>query len=223
MSSTPEQCAKYHRENREKVCERKARYRREHIEKERERGAQSRRQNREQLHENKIKYRRTHLEQIRKKDRERYARRLREHPEWAFEHREQTREWRAQYYREHSEQLREYQLYRRHGLSFTMRAELLDAQGGVCALCGLPPNGKPLVVDHCHATNEIRGLIHSKCNSVLGWAGDDVRLLDLAARYLRRGGGVAKKRVSRASVPAVDQVALALEPPVVLTVQAEVS
>lgn len=57
-------------------------------------------------------------------------------------------------------------------------------QGDLCKLCKLPPGGKRLVVDHCHATGDIRGLIHQKCNTGLGAFNDDIDCLEQAIRYL---------------------------------------
>jgi len=40
---------------------------------------------------------------------------------------------------------------------------LLNAQGGLCAVCGLPPGAWRLVPDHDHTTGAIRGLCHHRC------------------------------------------------------------
>jgi hypothetical protein len=64
---------------------------------------------------------------------------------------------------------------------------LLAEQGNICALCEKPPiKGSRLVPDHDHETGVIRGLIHSRCNLLLGNANDSSELLDFAARYLRK-------------------------------------
>ena len=66
--------------------------------------------------------------------------------------------------------------------------EYLAKQNGLCALCGKPPNDKDLqkilVVDHDHETGEMRGLIHGRCNSILGYAKEDTVVLQNAIRYL---------------------------------------
>lgn len=52
---------------------------------------------------------------------------------------------------------------------FAMR--LLQQQGGVCALCGLPIDLKEkgaLVLDHDHGTGQIRGALHRSCNAAEG-------------------------------------------------------
>ena|SRR5208282_3693960 len=71
----------------------------------------------------------------------------------------------------------------------------LALQGGMCGVCGLPPTGKPLVVDHDHACCSdkhrtcgecVRGLVHTKCNNLLGQANDDPILLAKAIEYLQK-------------------------------------
>lgn len=51
------------------------------------------------------------------------------------------------------------------------RARLADAQGNRCDLCGLPLGTKPPydpVLDHCHKTGAVRGVLHRGCNSLYG-------------------------------------------------------
>lgn len=74
---------------------------------------------------------------------------------------------------------------KKYGLNNETYAVLLLKQGGVCALCGKPPLGNErLVVDHDHTTGVVRGLIHGVCNTVIGYAKDDVDLLRKAIIYL---------------------------------------
>jgi Recombination endonuclease VII len=62
----------------------------------------------------------------------------------------------------------------------------LKEQGGVCAICRKPPDSRPLVIDHCHITGIIRGLLHQKCNTAIGLLGDNPELLRNAATYLEK-------------------------------------
>lgn len=50
-----------------------------------------------------------------------------------------------------------------------------------CELCG---RKKKLEVDHDHKTDEIRGMLCSRCNSAIGLFHDDVSLLRKAIEYL---------------------------------------
>ena len=56
-----------------------------------------------------------------------------------------------------------------------------------CIICGA--EGK-LVVDHCHKTGRIRGMLCNHCNRGLGHFRDDPTLLEFAAEYLRELGGI---------------------------------
>jgi len=83
---------------------------------------------------------------------------------------------------------------RRYGLTVPDYEALLQSQAGVCALCGL--NGsRPLVVDHDHGTGTVRGLLHEKCNLMLGMAGDDPERLRQGAEYLQKFPHISPQRV----------------------------
>ena len=48
------------------------------------------------------------------------------------------------------------------------RKEVLAEQKGLCALCRLPCETSEAVVDHCHSSGFIRGVLHRSCNALLG-------------------------------------------------------
>lgn len=50
-----------------------------------------------------------------------------------------------------------------------------------CVICG---SSGPLVVDHCHKTNKVRGILCNHCNLALGHFKDDTDLLEYARIYL---------------------------------------
>lgn len=67
---------------------------------------------------------------------------------------------------------------------------LAQSQGGVCAICGefSPTPAHPvLVVDHDHATGEVRGLLCHSCNLGIGNLRDSADLLARALAYLKGG------------------------------------
>lgn len=77
----------------------------------------------------------------------------------------------------------------RYGLRPGEYDQRLDEQGGVCGICGDPPElGKQLEVDHSHDTNAVRGLLCGPCNRMLGAARDNAKTLLAAVEYLEGGG-----------------------------------
>lgn len=74
-----------------------------------------------------------------------------------------------------------------YGITHARYLEILAAQYGGCAICGKPPEGRNLDVDHCHKTGAVRGLLCMRCNQqLLPIAKDDSVLLRAAADYLER-------------------------------------
>jgi hypothetical protein len=78
---------------------------------------------------------------------------------------------------------------KKHGMSVEDYQAMLLRQGGVCGICKRPPGKRRLSVDHCHKTGQVRGLLHSNCNSGIGFYGDDARLTREAAAYLEAALG----------------------------------
>ena len=79
-------------------------------------------------------------------------------------------------------------LKRLYGITLNEYDDLLKEQGYMCACCGTDnPRGKGrFVVDHCHTTGEVRGLLCSKCNIGIGQFDDDTSKLMSAINYLKR-------------------------------------
>lgn len=62
--------------------------------------------------------------------------------------------------------------------------KILKNQNGICAICEEKEDIN-LAVDHCHKTNQIRGLLCSECNRGLGKLGDTIEGLQKAINYLK--------------------------------------
>jgi hypothetical protein len=75
------------------------------------------------------------------------------------------------------------QLRSKYDITLEQYDALIEAQGQVCACCGKKP--AKWHVDHCHATNKIRGLLCGKCNKGLGFFGDDLEGFDKPIAYLQ--------------------------------------
>ena len=54
---------------------------------------------------------------------------------------------------------------------------------GCCQIC---TSQKRLVIDHCHKTNQLRGLLCDQCNNLLGRAKDNTETLKNAIKYLTK-------------------------------------
>ena len=77
---------------------------------------------------------------------------------------------------------------RRYGLTETEFRKLIEAQSYSCAIC--EEYMYDLVVDHDHETNEVRGLLCSSCNKLLGFAKDKPQILYKANQYILRSSGL---------------------------------
>lgn len=73
----------------------------------------------------------------------------------------------------------------KYGITNQIYDYFMNIQKGVCAICGEPPNGKLLVIDHCHETGDVRGLLCTRCNIGLGGLRDSHDMLLKALDYIR--------------------------------------
>lgn len=104
------------------------------------------------------------------------------------EQREARRNYNNQHYYKDHENIRErqvwYRLKIRYGLTKEQYFEILENQNGVCAICEQKcKTNQRLVVDHCHKTSVVRGLLCKSCNMQLGVLEKD-QWMDKALSYL---------------------------------------
>ena len=94
-------------------------------------------------------------------------------------------EWRANNPKAAAVHARRKEMKAKYGLTLEDYDELLESQGGVCAICNKPShNYRRLAVDHDHETGAIRGLLCDKCNRGLGYFKDNRTTLLKAIEYL---------------------------------------
>lgn len=88
-----------------------------------------------------------------------------------------------------------YQLQRKFDMSPEDYVRLLLLQGRRCAVCRRHRDElqQDLVVDHCHASGRVRGLLCRACNQALGLVRDQVVVLDAMIVYLKRAQEVDAK------------------------------
>ncbi len=74
-----------------------------------------------------------------------------------------------------------------YGLTPETFSELMDSQNHQCAICGHSDKSKKKtfpMIDHCHSTGKVRGILCSSCNMGLGKFKDSIELLESAIKYL---------------------------------------
>ena len=82
-------------------------------------------------------------------------------------------------------------LKRVYGITYRQYRLMHEAQGGLCKICGTEGfvmanhHKMKLVVDHCHATGKVRGLLCHNCNRALGLLKDSIDNLSKAIDYLK--------------------------------------
>lgn len=76
------------------------------------------------------------------------------------------------------------ELLRKYNLTIQEYDNLLEKAAG-CQICGKSKiDGVKLVIDHCHDTNELRGVLCRGCNVSLGQLGDTLEAIRMAVLYL---------------------------------------
>jgi formate dehydrogenase maturation protein FdhE len=86
---------------------------------------------------------------------------------------------------------RQWQLKKRYGLTTLEVEAMRKSQGGLCAICRQKP--RRFVVDHCHASGHVRGLLCNHCNSGLAMFRDNQTSMRSAIKYLRLAALTAQK------------------------------
>ena len=79
---------------------------------------------------------------------------------------------------------RKHKLKSQYGITIEDFDQMMEDQGGVCAICGAPPSYRRLDIDHCHSSGKVRGLLCPNCNKMLGLVGDNIATLRSAINYL---------------------------------------
>jgi hypothetical protein len=83
---------------------------------------------------------------------------------------------------------KDWMLKKKFGITKKQYDQMLIDQEYSCKICKkhIDEFSKDLAVDHCHATNKVRGLLCSPCNTGLGFFRDDVNLMQAAIDYLNQ-------------------------------------
>lgn len=107
------------------------------------------------------------------------------HPELKEKALQATKKWRLDPANKRSDISSRYKA--KYGITLDDYEELLKDQNKECYICKKKEiqGNKPLYVDHCHVTGNIRKLLCQQCNSGLGMFKDNPELLIKAADYIK--------------------------------------
>ena len=83
-----------------------------------------------------------------------------------------------------------YHLKRRYGISAIQFEELLKKQNYKCSICKTNLNNIKQCVDHCHTTEQIRGILCDNCNVGLGKFKDNEAIMLNALQYIKSRGDI---------------------------------
>jgi tRNA G26 N,N-dimethylase Trm1 len=79
-----------------------------------------------------------------------------------------------------------YTIKHKYGITIQKYNSMLKECEYKCEICGkLHTEEKPLNIDHCHNSREVRGLLCHSCNYGLGFFQDDIKLMNKAIKYLK--------------------------------------
>lgn len=83
---------------------------------------------------------------------------------------------------------REWHLRSKFGITVDQYKEILNSQGGGCAICRstFPARRQSFHIDHDHLTGEIRGLLCHNCNRGIGYLQDSIEILQKSIQYLSK-------------------------------------
>jgi len=108
------------------------------------------------------------------------------------ETRKRMSEWQIQF---PGENQTDRDLRKTYGITENQYNKMLESQKGLCAICrkqevikNKDGSVRRLSVDHNHNTKEVRGLLCSNCNHLIGKAKDSIPLLKSAIKYLSEYG-----------------------------------
>jgi hypothetical protein len=102
--------------------------------------------------------------------------------------RKKAREARYYQYPKYKIKSRKWRLKKYYNLSLDDYERMLKRQNGLCIICKKDNGNRPLVVDHSHSLNKVRGLLCDKCNRAIGAFDDDPIVLQNAVLYLMGEG-----------------------------------
>lgn len=108
---------------------------------------------------------------------------LKYHKEWRDKNKDKVKVYYSRKPKQSSSYNKSFKLKFRYGMSLVDLEKMMLAQKNLCKICG---KEKEMVIDHCHKTGRVRGLLCRLCNIGLGSLNDDIEILENAIKYLKK-------------------------------------
>jgi hypothetical protein len=148
-------------------------YRLTNIEKIREKARLYRLNNREKLRKINKEYRLKNKDAI-----------IKQKSEYYFKNKDKIDLRRKLYIQNNQDKFKGYQL-KRYGLTVEEYNKILTNQNNQCAICKKSFIKTPHI-DHDHQTGKVREILCITCNSILGYANDDIQILINCINYIKK-------------------------------------
>lgn len=146
------------------------------------------RENRDKILARNKAWREANPETVKARQRE-YHKKHNQNPENVKKRKERSAAWYQENKAVYLQKSRESRLKCQYGVDAARFDAMMRKQDGKCAICRSGPNSwhGRLVVDHCHQTGVVRGLLCDKCNVGISRLGDGtVETLLAAIRYIEQ-------------------------------------
>lgn len=114
--------------------------------------------NKEKISEKKKQYRKDNSDLIKQKDKDRYHK--------------------------YKDRYRNKYLKNTYGITQDELDKMISDQDGKCAICFSKPDDRPLCIDHCHTSGNVRKLLCHSCNTGIGLLKEDPVIMASAIKYL---------------------------------------
>ena len=114
--------------------------------------------------------------------------RIRDRREYSRMYCEANPNYHKNYHETHKDELKNKLLQRLYGITLEKYNKLFETQSGCCAICGRHQSELKisLHIDHDHKTGMIRGLLCNRCNPLIGFADNNINILESAIEYLTK-------------------------------------
>lgn len=150
-----------------------------------------RERNREKLNEKNRQYRKNNKDAVKEtNDRwleNNWDKKLNTAKKYRDKNKEANSKRNSDWYIANKDRVKDRTLKRKYGIGLDDFNKMLQDQEGHCALCPSTPDSQKngtLVVDHCHKTGAVRGLLCNPCNTAIGLLREDRSILEKAIGYL---------------------------------------